>query len=76
MGQITIYLDDPTAKRVRTAASAGHTPVSAWIAGIIRERLSGQWPERIRSFAGAWKDLPEAEQIRRGQGKDIPREQV
>lgn len=76
MGQVTIYLDDTTAKRLRTAASAGRTPVSAWIAGIIRERLSGQWPEKVRSLAGTWKDLPDAGQIRRSRGKDIPRERI
>lgn len=76
MGQVTIYLDDTTAKRLRSAAAAGRTPVSAWIAGIIRERLSGQWPENIRSLAGTWKDLPDAEQIRRNTGKDIPRERI
>jgi hypothetical protein len=32
------------------------------------------WPSAIRDLAGAWTDLPMAEEIRKDLGEDLPRE--
>jgi hypothetical protein len=32
------------------------------------------WPSAIRDLAGAWTDLPTAEEIRKSLGEDLPRE--
>lgn len=32
------------------------------------------WPSAIRDLAGAWADLPTAEEIRKSLGEDLPRE--
>ncbi|GEM_PF-849969 len=32
------------------------------------------WPSVIRDLAGAWSDLPTAEEIRKSLGEDLPRE--
>jgi hypothetical protein len=52
------------------------TSKSKWIAELIREKASTTWPENLVSLAGAWKDLPTAEEIRREMGKDVLRESV
>jgi len=49
---------------------------SRWIAELIREKAATTWPENVVKLAGAWKDLPTAEQIRKGMGKDAGRESV
>jgi len=65
MGQVTIYLDSETEASARVAARAEGVPLSKWVAGRIQRRTSGEWPEAVRALAGAWPDLPSAEQIRK-----------
>ncbi len=74
MAQVTIYLDDETLKRMREAARREGMSMSAWLAGLVRERTRRSWPKEVAEFAGAWPDFPEAEQIREASGGDIPRE--
>jgi hypothetical protein len=49
---------------------------SKWIAELIREKTSTTWPENIVRLAGAWKDLPTAEEIRDELGHDSTRESI
>ncbi len=74
MGQVTIYLDDESESRLRASAKAKGMPVSRWIAELVREKTETEWPEDVKSLAGAWSDLPEAEALRSAQGKDVERE--
>jgi hypothetical protein len=74
MGQITIYLDDQTEVLVKAAVKAAGVSQSKWVAEVVRERVRSQWPDSIRSLAGAWSDLPTADEIRRQQPVDHPRE--
>ena len=74
MGQITIYLDDETEQRLRAAAQGEGQPVSRWISQLIQEEMRTEWPTSVRQLAGAWPDLPSAEEIREDQGQDLPRE--
>jgi len=76
MGQVTIYLDDETEEKARTAARAKGVPLSRWVAERIQRRARGEWPEAVRALAGAWPDLPSAEQIRKSKAKDIARGRV
>jgi hypothetical protein len=73
MGQITIYLDDETERKVRAAAESDGVSVSKWIAGRIHKGIGVQWPAPVRDLAGAWPDLPSAEEIRRSPKKDTAR---
>lgn len=73
MGQVTIYIDDKTEKQARASARAEGLSLSKWVAERIAQRSQSEWPATIRDLAGAWSDLPSAEQIRRAGGKDIPR---
>lgn len=74
MGQITIYLENEIEKKMRAFIEASHLSKSKWIAKLIEEKLKDEWPETVTHLAGAWKDIPTAEEIRENQGTDIVRE--
>ncbi len=76
MGQVTIYIDDQTEQKMRIMVEKSGLSKSKWIAELIREKTATTWPESVIQMAGAWKDLPTAEQIRSAMGKDIPREAI
>jgi len=75
MGQITIYLDDNSERRLKRAAQSEGVPVSRWIAGLVEREIRAEWPHSVRELAGAWdRDFPDGEQIRAGDPEDSPRE--
>jgi hypothetical protein len=76
MGQVTIYLDSATEEKMKILVKQKKISRSKWIAGLIREKTANAWPDQVQKLAGAWKDLPSAEDIREGTGTDIPREVV
>jgi hypothetical protein len=76
MGQVTIYLDEETEAKARAAAHAEGLSLSRWVADRIRPRALDQWPASVRELAGAWEDLPSAEEIRRGLGRDTRRRRL
>jgi hypothetical protein len=73
MGQVTIYVDDDTEKQARASARAAGVSLSKWVAGRIQRRARAEWPAAVRVLAGAWKDLPAAERLRRPAAKDAAR---
>ena len=74
MSQVTIYMDDDLLTRTRAAAVEAGLSLSAWMAGLVRERTRTDWPPDVAALAGAWMDLPLAEEIRADQAEDVPRE--
>ena len=76
MGQVTIYLDSETEKKMTNIVKKNGISKSRWIAELIKEKTSHTWPDHIFELAGAWKDLPTAEEIRAGMGKDAKRESL
>ncbi len=74
MGQVTIYLDDETEGKARAAARVEGVPLSKWVAERIQRRTRREWPAPFRALAGAWPDLPSAEQMRKSKARDIARE--
>lgn len=76
MGQVTIYLDAEAEAKVRKAARATNSSLSQWISNLIKEKAADVWPESVKKLAGAWKDLPDLEEIRSGMGEDTPREEI
>jgi hypothetical protein len=74
MSQVTIYMDEETAERARAAARADGVSLSRWIARLIQERTESRWPEEVKALAGAWGDLPTAEELRSAAGDDAERE--
>jgi len=74
MAQVTLYMDDDTMARMRAAAEAAGMSMSAWLAQLVRERTQTEWPREVIALAGAWRDLPSAEDLRKGQAADSARE--
>jgi hypothetical protein len=74
MGQVTIYLDDETERRARAAAQAEGVSLSKWVAERVQRGAHAEWPAAVRALAGAWTDLPSAEEIRQRAGGDVARE--
>jgi hypothetical protein len=76
VAQVTLYLDEETIERVRRAARASGLSQSRWLAELVREKTARQWPDAVRELAGAWGDFPEAEELRRSEGRDVERERL
>lgn len=74
MAQVTLYLDSETENRMKEAARAAGVSLSRWLADLIREKTANEWPPAVEALAGAWADIPLAEEIRKSSGQDIPRE--
>lgn len=73
MGQVTIYLDDDTEAKARAAAASKGVSLSKWVAERIERGARAEWPAFVRELQGAWVDLPSAEEVRKGAGKDVRR---
>ena len=76
MSQVTLYLDDETCDKVRTAAKSAGQSMSQWVADAIRARMASEWPAGVRKLAGAWPDLPTADELRVAEPDDAPREEL
>ena len=74
MGQVTIYLEDEIEEKMSAAAKAEHVSKSKWVASLIKAKVATEWPESISQLAGAWEDLPLAEEGREKLGQDVARE--
>jgi plasmid stabilization system protein ParE len=76
MGQVTIYIDKNTEKKMMNMVKKSGISKSKWITQLIREKTSTTWPENVIRLAGAWQDLPTAEEIRANMGQDSIRESI
>ncbi len=76
MGQVTIYLDSETEKKMQRIIKKRGISKSKWIADLIKEKAATSWPENVVSLAGAWADIPASEEMRKRIGSDAPRESV
>lgn len=74
MAQVTLYLDEETARRARQAAKAAGVSQSRWLAALVREKTAREWPAAVRELAGSWGDFPEEAELRRNPGRDAARE--
>ena len=74
LGQITIYLDKETENKMEQIVKQRKVSKSKWIAGLIHQKTANHWPEQLAALAGAWKDIPTGEKIRKEMGKDSNRE--
>ena len=77
MSQITLYLDDETAARMKAAAEAEGLSQSKWVVKLIHQRTTTEWPSSVASLAGAWGDLPDPESLLEDSGaSDVHRESL
>ena len=76
MGQVTIYLDSETEKKMSNVIKKTGISKSKWISDLIKQKMTSTWPENIVKLAGAWTDLPTAEDIRKNRAEDADRESI
>jgi len=76
MGQVTIYLDSETEKKMSNMIKKTGISKSKWISELIKQKITTTWPENIVRLAGAWTDLPTAEDIRKNMAEDADRESI
>jgi hypothetical protein len=76
MGQVTIYIDDDTEKKMIASARAKNVSKSKWVTGVIRDKLAKEWPASVRDLAGSWEAFPSAEELREMVGQDAERENL
>ncbi len=74
MGQVTIYLDDETEKKMAKAARSANLSKSKWIARLIDEKVSSEWPLSIKDLVGAWRDFPSIDDLRKDKHYPTDRE--
>ena len=76
MAHLTIYLTDDVERRVRKAAKAGKVSISKWVADQVAKSVERSWPPEFLALAGAFPDFPDAGELRKGYGDDVPRESL
>ena len=76
MGQVTIYLDEQTEKKMVNMVRKSGMSKSKWIAELIREKTATTWPAEVVEAAGTWQDFPTAEEMRSDLGTDTKRETI
>ena len=76
MGQVTIYLDSETEKKMSNVIKKTGISKSKWISDLIKQKMTSTWPENIVKLAGAWTDLQTAEDIRKNMAEDADRESM
>jgi hypothetical protein len=73
MARLTIYLTDDVERRVRKAAKAS---ISKWVADRVSQSAETSWPPEFLALAGAFPDFPDADDLRKGYGDNVPRESL
>jgi len=74
MGQVTIYIDEETEKKMIASAKAKKVSKSRWVTEVIREKVAKEWPASVRDLVGSWEDFPSAEELRSYDRQDTKRE--
>ena len=74
MSQITVYMDNETQARMKSAAQAAGLSVSRWLASLVQEKTATAWPPEVLAAAGAWQDFPDLTELRADDVPDLPRE--
>ncbi|MBN1850856.1 MAG: CopG family transcriptional regulator [Deltaproteobacteria bacterium] len=74
MGQVTIYLDNELETKIQKITKSMNISKSKWVANLIKEKIADEWPESVKSLAGAWPDFPSDREIRESLGEDVKRE--
>ncbi len=56
MPQISLYIDEPTLKKVENAALKQHVSISKWVAEQIRTRVEPIYPVNFENLFGSITD--------------------
>lgn len=74
VGQVTIYIDDETEKKMIASAKAKNVSKSRWVTEVIREKVAKEWPASVRELVGSWPDFPSITELRSDLGQETERE--
>lgn len=53
MPQISLYIDEPTLKKVENAALKQHVSISKWVAEQIRSKIDPIYPAQFETLFGS-----------------------
>jgi hypothetical protein len=69
MAQITLYLPDEIASRIKREAKKAHKSLSAYVTDLASKRVAPSgWPARFSRLYGCWKgEVPEIEDLPPGE---------
>ncbi len=56
MGQLSVYIDDDTLKKVEEAAKSENISISKWITKRLQNSFKTNWDEKFFSLFGAISD--------------------
>ena len=56
MPQISLYIDEPTLKKIENAAMRQHISISKWVAEQIRTRVEPVYPVNFENLFGSIDD--------------------
>ena len=56
MPQISLYIDEPTLRKVESAAKAQQVSISKWVADQIRSRVDAVYPAEFEQLFGSIDD--------------------
>jgi len=76
MKQLLLEIDDITEAKINAAAKTAGLSTQQWLQQIIAEKTVTTWPNSIKALAGAWQDMPFAEELRAAEGQDIARQNI
>ena len=76
MSQVTIYLEEEIEQKMKLAAQSANLSKSKWIAKLIQDKVTNEWPQSIVNLAGSWEDFPTIDSLRTDMSTDIERESV
>ncbi len=75
MPQISLYIDEPTLRKVERAASRQHVSISKWVAEQIREKVDPIYPSGFENLFGSITDDSFARPNEVARSIDVPREE-
>jgi len=56
MPQISLYVDEPTLKKIETAAKRQHVSISKWVSEQLRSRIEPVYPLGFEDLFGSISD--------------------
>ncbi len=74
MKQLILEIDETTEARIYTAAKTAGLSAQQWLKRIIDEKTVASWPDSVKALAGTWQDVPFSDELRKGEGQDVARE--
>jgi len=76
MPQISLYIDEPTLKKLEILAKREHKSISKWVRIRIKNAIDQTWPENYFSLYGSVSDEQFAKPEQPGTNMDISREKL